>query len=404
MMDIAPKVRAELQRRGLVPLPRESQLWMTIPLAVLIFGLMVYGIFSPLHEAPDLERTEAPVKLLPLPRPKPRAPVPEPFEDPGALTDVKDDTIKTMRKLNDRAMNYLLIRMRREDTGLAPVREPDLNPATLEQLTAEPAARRGAIVRADGYLESLWTLPLAANHPSGLCLLHMGLATRTNGEAFYFMIEDDPATGEFLEGDHVEVYGFFLQNYYDTDLLTVGPLLVSRCLRRVEPGPFTLDDGVLQSVEDMDELTMQSLSADAYYYLLHKAWATPESDIESSLDASVGLVNMYNTPDLCRGKVVHVTGQIGRAIARKKLAPDNPTGLSYVWEGQIAAYFEGQDLVLTVNFLERPEYLDRCRVDFYGYFLQRWGYPNSEAGSRITISPFLIGKKITHVPESGGKK
>lgn len=343
---------------------------------------------------------EAPTYLLDPPAHAPRPEVPAFVEDPAALGDIRDATLGEMRTLAEGPRDYLIHKMRSTNVGAEPLPADAATAVLIDELSLEREQFRGKVVHLTGVLDTYWTEPLQDGNRSGLTQVTMGVVELFNGHHFFFLAEDDPAPDELLQGELVDIYGYFMQQYYDAALQKEGPLVITRRALRSPTRPFHENEEVLERVSDNDEdKSINYVDGPGLYYLIHKAWATPAEELHAQVDEEVTVQHMFNAPESCRGKAVRIYGRIVKPFARKKLNPENASGICYVWEGQIGVTFKSQEVLVTINFLERPSIIDNCRVTFEGWFLQRWAYLPVSGGNARTITALVVGKApVYHLP------
>jgi hypothetical protein len=134
----------------------------------------------------------------------------------------------------------------------------------------------------------------------------------------------------------------------------------------------------------------------AYCEALVKAYKTSEQVFRRSATRSLTYANLFNEPDLHRGKVVHFEGRLRRLVRYEPPAETKLDGIIDLYEGWMFdpdRYGANPVCVLFTDLpasLEPGDKLD-VKVSFDGYFFKKYRY---KAADGLRDSPLLIGHTI----------
>lgn len=154
---------------------------------------------------------------------------------------------------------------------------------------------------------------------------------------------------------------------------------------------------LLADVQD-SSLGIRHKESAAYYALLAKARDIPLSVLERAARTDVSFVALYNDPELYRGQLITLDGELRRFTPLA--AGENTENLDTVYEGWLFTEDGGRTNPFRVICTGKPPGLPvgtevRERVRFTGYFFKRYGYPTQHG---LNFAPLLLGKRMRWTP------
>jgi len=184
-----------------------------------------------------------------------------------------------------------------------------------------------------------------------------------------------------------------------TKPVPVEPIRQSEALERKGLLPPEQERALLARVQDQYDLAVLE-QKEAYYYLIRKVRLLSLPQLLDHLDAEADFDDFAADPDLVRGAVVQVRGQLYRM--EKEPMDLEASGVSHVYEGEVL----GTDgnlysfiLVETPKPDVRPGRVtrrDRIPVRVTGVFLQNLIYTNRTG--KPFAAPLIIAKEVARLP------
>lgn len=161
-------------------------------------------------------------------------------------------------------------------------------------------------------------------------------------------------------------------------------------------GPNDLDDGQMVDFKAMcrvieDKKPLKNYEMPAYWKLAKWSRTQPFDQLEARARKDVVFTQMWQDPDMYRGKLIRMRVHVRRALVHP--APDNDVGFKDVYE-LLGFTDESLSFPYFMVLTEKPDGLDlgdAVEADgiFVGYFLKVMGY---ETFKDKRASPVLIGK------------
>jgi len=152
----------------------------------------------------------------------------------------------------------------------------------------------------------------------------------------------------------------------------------------------------LESVKDSEPIRSGEEGL-AYCEAVVKAHQTSENVFRKSATRSLTFANLFNEPDLHRGKVVHFEGRLRRLVRYEPPTETKIDGIKDLYEGWMFDPDRYGANPVCVVFTELPTGLEPgdkldVKASFDGYFFKKYRY---KAADGLRDSPLLIGHTIT---------
>jgi hypothetical protein len=146
-----------------------------------------------------------------------------------------------------------------------------------------------------------------------------------------------------------------------------------------------------------DKKPGQPGEAPIIYQMLCVAATTPPTELAAAARRDVFFVNLFNDPDLYRGKPIHVEGVLSRLTKREDLAAKNPYGITEVYEAWIFTENQIQNpiVVLLTDIPKglKPGMEMRENVSLNAYFFKLFAFQTAD--QKWHAGPMLIGHSMT---------
>jgi hypothetical protein len=167
------------------------------------------------------------------------------------------------------------------------------------------------------------------------------------------------------------------------------------------PSAVPLDPELLATIRD-DTLNIRSSEREAYLALLARARDLPHSQLEREAARDVSYSQIISDPDLYRGKLVTLEGDLRRLVDVGGLgsAPGDDThGIQKVYEAWFFTADSGDApyvfrcTSIPAGIPEGEKLSEKIRVT--GYFFKRYQYPTVRG---LYAAPMLLGKRLRWTP------
>jgi hypothetical protein len=165
-----------------------------------------------------------------------------------------------------------------------------------------------------------------------------------------------------------------------------------------------IDEVNIEAIVD-NSITRPS-DAPAWFRLLEQLQATEQAQLDTPQVPQVGFVELFDQPDVYRGKLVRVEGVI--KLAKRVRPRENPLGIDEYYMFWLRP--DGSSSPMAIYTLELPPDFPELdyqgveldtRASFTGFFFKRWVYA---AGDGPRIAPELLAKIPTWTPEPAAKR
>jgi hypothetical protein len=289
-----------------------------------------------------------------------------------------------------------------QDAHFEPMGGKPLDAQALAELEADPAAHRGHLYRARGWIEELRTYPAAGSLPGHV----RGRLRLENGRQSHFAALELPA-GEGYVGDFVRLDGLFLENYssegdqgwVDAPLL-VAPRAVTSYVE-LEP-VLELPRDELATLSDDDPLEgLTGLPWDERWLLLSHALHVDESTIDWS---QAPLLDMELMEKLAldgapwRGQPIRIPPVVVQGIT-VRAAGENPLRLERLTEGWLGSWEWLKARHPVIRFFAPFDWRSvrlKNEVTARGFFLKNQSYVDAEGNPRV--APLFVLSSIQVLP------
>lgn len=324
------------------------------------------------------------------------------------VTDVADFSVD-----DEEALWRLLTAVRR--FRVLDVERWKLAAVTPEELSAEPAKYRGAVVSFSGTITDVDQHELPSDAADRFDLqkyfrCNLTLADGAGEAIVYALDVPNEWFGKGRLEERASVQGMFvrLADNEREDGTRLRPVLVAQ---RVAWYPRTMLGDLEMDVGLFDELSSEPVLAaedrECFYQLLAAAGRTGPRQLSRAVpqdERNASVAPLFNQPDSQRGRLVELTGTARQALLRRVEDPDIVArfGIDHYYEVEIFTP-DSQDNPLVFCVRDLPtgfpvgaRITEPVRVA--GFFFKRWGYRTSPADPksgkpRRQLAPLLIGRE-----------
>jgi len=289
-----------------------------------------------------------------------------------------------------------------QDAHFEPMGGKPLDAQALAELEADPAAQRGKLYRARGWIEEVRTYPPAGSLPGHV----RGRLSLENGRPCYFALLELPASEGYV-GDFVRLDGLFLENYssegdqgwIDAPLL-VAPRAVTS-YPELEP-IVELPRRELAWLTDDDPLEgLSSMPSQERWLLLSHALHVDESAIDWSQAPLLDMELMEKLAldgDPWRGQPIRIPPAVVQGIT-VRAAGENPLRLERITEGWLGSWEWLKVRHPVIRFFAPFDWRSvrlKDEVTARGFFLKNQSYVDAEGNARV--APLFVLSSIQVLP------